>query len=427
MVQVSRSEGSGRWSGSPVDRLTVGALVTGVLTAASLTRQAATSRWIDTGGNCGFDGVAYCRMAAGELAFPPYSRRPLTPLLVHSLHFGSVLDRFLIVNLLAAAVATVLVFFLTRRLAVGSGMQRANAAAVIAASLVALNPFVWHMAMTYPALTDNLALALGLGWLVVLTGSRPWLSVALAPLTVLCREAWAPPILLALVVCWLVLPALRELWATNAALVIAAGLAALNMPELPGGQTRSFVTVANEQLRDHFTTQQGLSRFLWMSAAGLGFVVLLVVVRRQETRTRSLTAVAVALAGGHIAMAVVGGTDTDRLLVPAFAILTAVALGAVARVRAADPALAVAILASLAVWHPWRIVNPSPAFWLRSFGVHAIPWVEMREELNRGVRRLAIVAVIAGILAIVMLVSRRRSVNGPIRSDDMIVPRSGCS
>ena len=352
-------------------------------------------------------------MASGELASPPYSRRVLTPLVVRALHFGSVLDRFLIVNVVSVAALTGLVFVLTTRLAVcaSSDPQRSNAAGVIAASLVVLNPFVWHVIWTYPALTDELSLALGLGWLLVLTGTRTWvswLSIPLAVLTVLCREAWGPPMLLALFACWLLLPARRALEATNAAVVLAAGVATLHMPMVPGPLTDSFATVARRQLDAHFTTTEGLARFLWMGAAGLGFVVLLGVVMRKAPGTRSLAGVVLALAAGHIVMAVLGGTDTDRILVPAAALLTALALGAVARVRAADPALAVAVLASLAVWQPWHRVSSDPNLWLKTFGVHAIAWEDMRAKLSGDALLLCIVVLIAA-----GLIVRASSVNAP--------------
>ena len=396
----------------------MGAGLLALAAATALGWQSATSRWIDLNGYCGFDGSAYCQMAAGRLVAEPFSRRPVAPLLVRAIPAGSVIHRFMAVDVVSIAVAAGLLFVLTRRVAreLCSDPRRSNAGGVVAASLLVLNPWVWHAAMTYPALTDPLSLALGLGWLVALVGNRPWMSLALAGPTVLCREAWAPPMLLALVVCWFLMSDHRPVWVANAALVIEASALALNLPRLqvPGP---SYTTVANTQIQEHFATFQGFARFSWMAAAGLGFVALLGVVLmpvawRRGAGARALIGVVLALAAGHVVMAVLGGSDMDRLLVPAAALLTAVTVGTVARFRTLDAAAAVAVLASLIVWQPWRRVPADPKLWLNTFGIHAISWNEMRAKLIEDLQLLLL--LVLTVAAIVGVAVARKHV--PLRS-----------
>src|SRR5205807_7111522 len=71
-----------------------------------------------------------------------------------------------------------------------------SAGALLAGALVLLSPFAIRTAIFNPVNTDQLALALGLAWLVLATSpspSRRWWAVPAAAAAVLTREAWVVP------------------------------------------------------------------------------------------------------------------------------------------------------------------------------------------------------------------------------------------
>ena len=325
----------------------------GALTVAMVAWQAFTTGRIERADGCGFDGEQYCAAARGERIAPPYSRRPLVPLLVRGLRVGTVLDRFVAVNLIGLAVAAWLVGVLVLRLAGDAARSRALPAAVVAGCLVLLQPLTVHGAFAYPAATDSVALALALGWLVLLLGGRPWLSLPVAVLLVLTREAWGT-----VVVAVVVVDALldRSRWRLAVATSFAcAGAVLVDFLQPSVGTSMSTVQVVKTWLRAHFGSGGGLARLVWMTVTGLGLVPLLLVARSSWRVPRRPLALLLTAALLNAVLAVIGGNDTARLLLPTMALALVLALAAVARSPRLDLPLVALALGCVALWRPWSV------------------------------------------------------------------------
>jgi len=366
-----------------------------LVTAAAVVWQAFTTGRIEQADGCGFDGEQYCAAARGERIAPPYSRRPLVPLLVRALRLGSVLDRFLVVDLVALAVAAFLVGVLVVRLAGDAARSRAVAAAVVAGCLVLLQPLTVHAAFAYPAATDPVALALALGWLVLLLGGRPWLSLPVAVLLVLARESWGP-----VVVAVVVVDALldRSQWRLAVVTAVAcAGAVAVDFLQPSAGTSMSTVQVVKTWLRAHFGSGGGLARLVWMTVTGLGLVPLLLVARSSWRVPRRPLALLVTAALLNAVLAVIGGNDTARLLLPTMAIALAPALAAVARSPRLDLPLVALVVGCVALWRPWTVAPTD----VDGFLAYFTPYYSSGEVFTRRLVLDLGVAVAAGCAAAV--------------------------
>ncbi len=329
-------------------------------TAAMLVWQAVTAERIARAGGCGFDGEQYCAAARGHRIDVPYARRPLVPWLVRHLPGESALDRFVVVDLVALLVAAVLAGVLVVRL---SGSRDG---AVVAGCLVLLQPLTVHAALTYPAATDPAALALGLGWLVLLLGRRPWWSLPVVVLACLAREAWGP-LVVAVVVADIAVSGAR--WRLRVATVVAVAAAVTYDYALPStGPAPTTLHVLRTWLAEHFGSPGGVARLAWMLLTGLGLVPLLLLSRGAWRAVhRPVVVPLVAAAVANAVLAVVGGNDTARLLLPTMAIGIALAVAYAARSPHVVRVLVVLVAGTLAMWRPWLVSPGETAAFLRYY------------------------------------------------------------
>jgi hypothetical protein len=328
-------------------RLVVGLVVA---TAALLCWQALTTGRIEEAEGCGFDGAHYCAVAEGEAVPGPFSRRPLVPWLVRALSAGPVLDRFLAVDVVALGAAAALTALLVSRLAPDAPRARRRGLGVVVACVLLLQPLTAHAAFAYPAQTDAVALALALGWLVLLLDRR-WASLPMAVLLCLAREAWGP-VVVAVVAVDVLLD--RSRWRVAVATVAgAAGAVLVDLTRPTVGDAQSYPEVVRHWLATHLGSGGGAARLGWMVLTGLGLVPLLLLARRVP-RDRSLALLGTAAAVNAV-LAVVGGNDTARLLLPTFAVLLALTGAAVAREPRYDLALGLLVAGTLALWRPWTV------------------------------------------------------------------------
>src|SRR5581483_774671 len=270
--------------------------------------QASTAEQIHRAEHCGYDGRYYCAMAMGHRGILPYNRRILTPAIVRLLHFGPVTARFLMLDAVALFASAALTFALVRRLALRrrSTAGRAASAGVVAASLVLLAPSTWHLAFSYPALTDETALALGLAW-IALVDSRHWSSIAFAAAVTLCREAWGPPIMIGMAVAVVLCPRNRRLWFGNiAASVLALGVGFTQPVSGIGFSGPSGLPLVGHMLRVHFSSPHGVAIAVWMTVSGLGFVCGLLPRFGATAYPDRITRVIAGVALGHFLLAYIG-------------------------------------------------------------------------------------------------------------------------
>lgn len=376
--------------------LFAGLVVLGAILAAAW--QAVTSERIASAGGCGFDGEQYCLMAEGKQPpfQVPYARRVLVPSIVRALHVGGVLDRFLLVDVLAVFASAVLAYVLTRRL----HPALTAAPAVTVAGLTVLNPWTWHIAMTAPALTDQVALALGLAWMIAILSPAAWTSGLFAALAVLAREAWAPAMGLGIVyaaVARRISPLVAGSCLTLLGLATAYGM---TRPDAAYGTGMGASATVKYWLSQNFLHLDGFGRFASMVLAGLGLVCVAgFLVWRSALLTverRLVLLVAAALA----ALAVVGGGDTDRLLLVPFVFIAAVVVPLLFSERGLT-ATALLVVGTVALWRPWVTPSGMTRPWLDYFAVRAMG----HEAL---VHRLIFEAVVVLVVAVGVVVSVRR-------------------
>lgn len=378
-------------------------LALALVAAGTLGWQASTSRYIDVNGHCGFDGYFYCAMAKGHATILPYNHRVLTPWLVHLLEpvGGSILSRFLFIDLLAAALAAGAVAVLIHRFTDNRG------AAVAGGALLLLNPWTWHISLSYPALTDETALALGLWWLVVVLGDRLQpLAVPLAAAAVLARESWLAPI--AVVCLLLALDRTRDRRLLVATVIAAGGAGAYaflrhSAPGAADWTGASFLPTARHWISSNFDGARNIARYVWFLAGGLGFFPLLLWGRFRvlfrDARRRALLAVAAV----QILLATVGGGDTNRLLLPAFAVTLVLVIDLVHWRPDLRWAFALVAVATAAIWDPWRVTGPHQQQFIHAWGQRVLGWTAM----DRIMLRDALVSAIP-VAAAVLLVHRAR-------------------
>ncbi len=332
------------------------AAAAGLAAAAAL---AAAARAAPLHGAFG-DGRAYEAMARGAPGAPPFNRRVLVPALARRGGFAPVAAA----GLAAGAATTGLLAARAAREA-GAAPGRARGAGLLAAALVPAAPHGARLAAGVPAFNDGPAAALGGAWLLVRGARRPAVRAA-APaallLAALTREQWL-----------LVAGALGPRRAEALAGALAAGVIAAQ-PAAPGSE----VYPPREALR-RLRTPDGLAEHAWALGFVLGALPALlpraVGARRRSPTTRALLRTA-AVQG---TLALVGGSDTPRLLHGALAALQPAVVGAAAAARRGR-GLAAALAVTVAGWRPGAPLEPTLEGYERFF----LPY--MQGDLGRRVR-----------------------------------------
>ena len=323
------------------------------------------------GQGCMWNASSYCAMAEGRLGAPPFSRRPLVPGIVRILHFGSLADRFLLVNAVAVALTLVFVGVLGRRVAahLGAAPQRARAAGLAAAGLMAAAPFAGHLLLFFPTLTDYGATMLCLAWFVGLTSADPrWHRVApaIAVVAVAAREQSLGPILAVAAVA--AVTGLRRRPALLSALVGTAMLAGdLALPS-SGPNAASLHDLVRYAIRKVASPGGMLATVAGLTIACGALLIVPVLHRRWIARTTSGSADARLLIRGAAAMIVadvalglLGGTDTARIASHAAPIVIALAVGVGA--AADDGGLILVLgLSSILAWRPWLVMTDAGSY-----------------------------------------------------------------
>jgi hypothetical protein len=360
-------------------------LMLGAATGAAVF-QATTSRFILRAGGCGFDGEQYCAMAQGRAAMRPYNRRPLLPWLVRAEHLGTALQRFLITDLIAIVSILALAYVLTRRLGGSPGQ------ALTVSSLALLNPWTLHITLSYPALTDELSLALGLAWLLVaLEDGLRWWSLPLATATVLAREQWAVPLCVAAVVLALLARSARVwVWTMTSIAVIAITTGVDFLQPYSAGPSFGIVSTVHGWLASNFDNLHGFVLFAWFLLVGLGLVPLLLLRTSRGALSRRDTLVVLGTALSQLALSTVGGGDTNRLVLPAFVLLSSVALSRL-RTSVADLlAAAAACTGTVLMFRPWSVIHPDVRDFIAGWSQRYAPWPGVRQQITQDLKLVAL-------------------------------------
>jgi hypothetical protein len=303
------------------------------------------------------DGKAYCEMASGGLANAPFARRVVVPAAVSALPADlSVTSRFQLIALLAAGAAMIGTALLTRRLLrdrTSDGV--AWAASLAAGGMVALSPHVYRLALTEPVLVDQVSVALGLAWCLLVTARREriaWLSPLVILVLIPTREAWVIPLLAATgVLLW---GGRRRLAAATLGATVVAAAFTLTRPTGPGRYDAVLEVLHNGRVALTHPDESA-----WAALFGVGVVSALALLLLADWRSlRGPVGIVFAVALAHLVQSFVAGADASRLASAAlpFAIVLAF-------VAAADdeerrfPGLAVLIAATLWVWRPFDVAS----------------------------------------------------------------------
>lgn len=315
------------------------------------------------------DGISYCAMARGHEGYLPFAHRPLLPLVVRVLHFGSLPARFRLVDLVSMAVIAWLTALLTRRLAAARGVagRARTAGGAFAGALVLLSPEVMHITFWNPVGTDQAALALGLTWLVLATSPSPprrWWAAPAAAAAVLTREAWALPIMAGAVATLALTPrATRQVVAQLVVTVGAAGVA-MTRPGIP--YDPDIARTVRIMIRIHFGSGgRGFADLVWALLFTVGVLPALLWTRSSpgdaaaRDRSRPLIDVLAVVAVIHLLEAVVGGATASRLALPVVPLLLSVVVAWSLDGRFEAPRLALAALGTVLVWQPFFVLTGS--------------------------------------------------------------------
>ncbi len=291
-----------------------------LLAAAGVVYQLATAERFTWAAGCGDDGAQYCRMAAGQLAIEPYSRRILLPGIVSHLGLSGA-DGFALVNafvLFACFVSFVYLCVMDLR----RGRTPIVGLVTALAALVFLsNRNTIHLYLAGPVLTDFLGLLfLFVGCVALIKMSRDdrWcLLVAGAAFAgALTRENLAL-ILVAAAVFAAITRTVR--WPTILP-ILGAGLAgtliAFSQPTL-AVEHQSILDVIVGWIKADFAHPGGFFRFGVMALLGMGPLAFVCLawprpIWRDEA-CRVLAATAIIFTG----VSIFAGGDTDRILMPA--------------------------------------------------------------------------------------------------------------
>lgn len=331
------------------------------------------ARTVTVGDGCGWDGVIYCAMTRGEVVMEPYSRRVLLPWLAGLIPVGSPVTAFHLLNAFALAGLIASALWLLHTL-IGRHAPLRGFAMLATASMVLLNPWTFHLYLTYPVLTDAASAALALAWCAAAL-RRTRLADLGGAVALVCmsltREHWS---LVAIAAAWIaVVLGLRTWrWAVgSSAIGIAAMLFAFGQPtDYAAGPLQ---TVVLHWIQESLSSPSHLARFLFMVVAGIGFTALAPLLRpRAVWRERPLLWVCVVALGNAAGSAFAGG-DTDRILMPSGIILMIVAIALV--LRAPDLVLpwGLWVIGTIAIWRPFASAGPDGASWLAYYGLRVEP------------------------------------------------------
>lgn len=342
---------------------------------ASVALNEIASGMIPRAGGCGFDGAQYCAMALGHLAAGPFNDRILLPMLVrltHPLTAAVVVSRFAILDVVSFLAVMAGVAVMTMRVAgvLGATPGRRLSAALLAVALIAAAPMAFHLVRYYPVLTDPGAIAIGTWWIVLLTSRNPrlqLLSVPLAALAILGREAWAPAVLVSpgVVLAFRRSGVASAVWVLTAVAGALATWIVLHQPD--NGTTQPLLALIRYDMHlDFGSGMWGLSRFAWMTAFGLGFVPLLILRRARRSgravlagRDPEAKALIAALVTATCCLAVVGGLsgwDLQREFFALAPFLFPLAAAVAASYPELDIEVALLCAASLLMWRPFQVV-----------------------------------------------------------------------
>jgi hypothetical protein len=123
-----------------------------ITTSLILLNSLIRSKVINENSNCGWDGAIYCAMARNELGYEPFSRRTLLPSIVRLIPGTPTYKDFYFLNLIFSLLAIFFAYKLISHINLKSRW--------IFIALLIVNPSFIRMLVTYPVLTDYLALLL---------------------------------------------------------------------------------------------------------------------------------------------------------------------------------------------------------------------------------------------------------------------------
>ncbi len=303
-------------------------------TAAALVVMLFRQRAITALGGCGTgDGLNYCAVANGRTAKWPFSHRPLVPLvarLIHLVSHLSVPHSFLVVALAGFVLAAVTTAALGGILAERAGLDRRRTrwVAIAASAAWAVSPFGLRFALLSPVLTDGLATALLVSWLVVAIrppSGRYALVAAplLAFLATLARETSAATIVLTCVVAFAchVVPVRTAIASGGAALL--AFVFDVTRPARPNAR---YVHDAWHSSLSYWSRHPGATTHALLMGVGVALIALLpttiIRLRRRMDEPEVLAPLLTAMVVPILLSA--GGLDLPRLSSPAAPIGSAV-------------------------------------------------------------------------------------------------------
>jgi hypothetical protein len=372
------------------------------------------ARTIEVGQGCGWDGVSYCAMTRGEAVMEPYSRRVLLPWLARLFSANEPVASFRILNAIGLVGLLAAVLLLLR---VVTPSKVPPALMVLTGSLVLLDPWTVRLYLTYPVLTDIASAALVIAWCAA-TLRRTQLTDILGFGLLVClgltREQWP---VVAVAAAWLaVLLGLRTWrWATaSTAVSLAVLIFVFTRPTSLASAPLTSVLLL--WVRESLASPENFIRLIFMVVTGVGLVSFLPFLRfhvvRQDRRLLWLCAVAL----GNLAGSLFAGGDTDRILMPTGLILLVVSAALVIR----EPGIALSwvllAMATVMTWHPWTVVGPDGASWLRFYGLRIEPIDLVMKRILSDASTVAIPIVIAVLYA---LPSRVLLTHKPDRQDPL--------
>lgn len=346
-------------------------------------------RTVIFGGNagCAFsDGRSYCLTARGDAGFQPFSRRPLVPVLVRLFHPGGTTLGFRLWAVVGLVLLAVTVAVLTARLtSTVSDPRLARPLALVAASTVVIMPHGIRLAWVYPVFTDLEAMALGALWVLLLTGRRPYLAPALALGVVLCREQWVVAVLVvAGCLLW------RRRFLLCAAHVGAGVLAAVIdvvFPHSGASHTTPLSTTFSYYLRPH----------IWWALIACALIFACYATSRSlRSRVPDLELLLVVVGGLQVVFALLGGSDTPRLLAGAIPFLLPLALAWASNARGGAVRLLAISVFLAEYWRVWRLPSQT------GYGYFFLPY-------NNPAAHTRIVAeIVCGVAFLLVLAATRR-------------------
>lgn len=301
-------------------KATIGGLL--LLAAAGVVWQLATAERFAWAAGCGNDGAEYCRMAAGQLATEPFSRRILLPGIVSQLGLSGA-DGFALVNawvLLACFAAFVYLCMMELGPSRGQTPLVGPVTASAALLLFLSNRNTIHLYLAGPVLTDFLGLLflfVGCIALIRMSHDSRWclLAAGAAFAGALTRENLA----IILVAAALFAAVTRTVRWPIIMPILGAGLAgtliAFSQPTLTV-EHQSIVDVITLWIAADFVNRREILRFGVMVLLGMGPLAFVCLawprpIWRDEV-CRVLAATAIIFTG----VSIFAGGDTDRILMP---------------------------------------------------------------------------------------------------------------